>query len=555
MKKTAITLLLAAVAASAGAQTMYDALTFSENDYAGTARTLAMGNAFTALGGDLGSLSINPAGSAVAKYSQITVTPGMAISVNKANGTLAGNEDFPSSFGSTRRNTKGSFWMPNIGFTVNFDTHRTSGIKNVSIGVVANVSNTYKDGLYAKGLNTRSSFAGGMATMAYGFHPDNLSGSDAYDLYPADWQYILAYQSYMISPVEDGSTEYAGVTENIYRDADGKITGIEIPGSLNQTFGRSVKGNRYDYLINLGMNISDFIYIGANLGITSLRYSSEEYFIETPEEYSLFQTGFQKLSHNSVYKASGTGVYGKFGIIATPFGGLRIGAAIQTPTANMIKETWYSSASVVANSQNTGKSETPEGQYDYRLSSPMRFNVGAAYTFGGFAAVSADYEMCNYGKMRLTERQTADNSGFDAVNEDIRDFMGKSHMFRAGIEVKPVSQFAVRAGYGLTTAPDYWYFDEAGVRTKLPGSDIAKTHKYSFGLGYSSQGSFFMDLAVTAKKYAKEYIAPYVTAMLDNNGQIMTDENGIPVADYNTSPEILNRKWLWTATVTFGFRF
>ncbi|MDE5891154.1 MAG: hypothetical protein K2H10_09105, partial [Bacteroidales bacterium] len=134
MKKTAITFLLVAVTTSAGAQTMYDALTFSENDYVGTARTMAMGNAFTALGGDLGSLSINPAGSAVANYSQITITPGMAISVNKANGTLAPGEGFPSSFGSTIRNNSTGFLLPNLGFTVNFDTHRTSGVKNLTLG-------------------------------------------------------------------------------------------------------------------------------------------------------------------------------------------------------------------------------------------------------------------------------------------------------------------------------------------------------------------------------------------------------------------------------------
>ena len=59
-----------AASAGAGAQTMYDALTFSRNDYYGTAKSIAMGNAMTAVGGDLGSIGINPAGSAVYSYSQ-----------------------------------------------------------------------------------------------------------------------------------------------------------------------------------------------------------------------------------------------------------------------------------------------------------------------------------------------------------------------------------------------------------------------------------------------------------------------------------------------------
>lgn len=88
MKKTAITIGICLIVSSAAAQeTMHDALNFSENNYFGTARSVAMGNAFTALGGDLGGISINPAGSAVANYSQATITPSLNISVSSAQGT------------------------------------------------------------------------------------------------------------------------------------------------------------------------------------------------------------------------------------------------------------------------------------------------------------------------------------------------------------------------------------------------------------------------------------------------------------------------------------
>ena len=62
MRKAALIFLLTVAAAFPGhAQTAYDAFLFSESNYEGTARTVAMGNAFTALGGDLGSISLNPA--------------------------------------------------------------------------------------------------------------------------------------------------------------------------------------------------------------------------------------------------------------------------------------------------------------------------------------------------------------------------------------------------------------------------------------------------------------------------------------------------------------
>ena len=85
MKKILLAAAFIAATVSAGAQTMSDAINFSQNQYYGTARSMALGNAMTALGGDLGSIGINPAGSAVVPYGQFVITPGVTISaVNSA---------------------------------------------------------------------------------------------------------------------------------------------------------------------------------------------------------------------------------------------------------------------------------------------------------------------------------------------------------------------------------------------------------------------------------------------------------------------------------------
>ena len=70
MKKILTLILLAASASGLYAQGLYEGLIFSQNTYYGTARSMALGNAMTAVGGDLGSIVINPAGSAVSSYSQ-----------------------------------------------------------------------------------------------------------------------------------------------------------------------------------------------------------------------------------------------------------------------------------------------------------------------------------------------------------------------------------------------------------------------------------------------------------------------------------------------------
>ena len=548
MKKTAITLLLAGITASAGAQTMYDALNYSKSDYAGTARTVAMGNAFTALGGDLGAVTINPAGSAVARYSQVTVTPGVNISVNSATGTEASY-----GFEKNLRTSMARFTMPNFGFTINFDTHRTSGLKNWTLGFVANQTANWQDDLVAGGSNTRTSLAGSLASFANGYDVSALSADNAYDMIPvSDWRAIAALQSRVIglTPDTNISDEYLGVTENwsLVDNGDGtQHYEFGLGGAIDQTFGRRTLGNRYDYVINLGGNISDVVFIGANLGITSMRYSHEYYIRETAQDSDLFQTQFNSLTYNYGYDASGVGVYGKFGIIAVPVNGLRIGAAIQTPTSTSITETWRLSAGQTSYAEDyqSGSAESPEGEYTYRLISPFRFNVGAAYTFGSIGLVSVDYEMCNYKSMKFRETDTNDNSGFDTVNSDIRNNMGASHEVRAGVEIKPIPSLAIRAGYNFSTPaiPDDIEYENQYLWERIEGN----THSASLGLGYSSKGSFFADAAVRMTKYADTYIYPYDYYYLDGD-QPMVDTS-MP------TPVILSRRTLWNVLLTIGFRF
>lgn len=545
MKRALAVLILCGTAISVGAQTMYDALNFSRNDYLGTARSVAMGNAFTALGGDLGSITINPAGSAVASYSQFTITPALSISVNNATGMPFNGE--ANGFERNMRSNQTKFAMPNIGFGINFDTNRSRGLKSITVGVVANVTNTYQDNLFAKGSNRNSSFMGSLAAQTNGWHFNDLAMEDAYYDSSAPWNSILGWQAGLISVLPDIDDEYVGTSESFSKNNDG-IYDIRLSGPLDQVYGRSMKGSKYDYVVNLGMNFSDVIYVGANLGITSMEYVFNDYIREIAQDPSLFllefageegqpneQTYFKEMKFRNRYEATGVGVYGKFGIIARPFAGLRLGAAIQTPTSMMIKEYWQSeAASFYTDSKFNASGETPEGQYKYKLVSPFRFNIGAAYTFGKAAVLSADYEMCNYGAMRFKAIDTYDNSEFDdGVNGDIKTFMGASHMLRIGAEIKPVPSLALRAGYGLTTSPEQ-YYDENDIRKAVK----ANTHSVSAGIGYSTEGSFFADLALKASKYPNEYVTPY--------GDYLSD---MP------SPEILNRKWIFNVLLTLGFRF
>ena len=228
---------------------------------------------------------------------------------------------------------------------------------------MVNTSNSWNEDLYAAGTNSTTSFMGSMAAGATnnGYLGSELNRNDAYDYYP--WSSVVGYQSGMISTFGGYDDEYVGASELIFDNGD-----IVLGGDIDQTYGRRVSGGKYDYVFNLGANISDFIYLGANIGISTLDYTYDEYFKEAaidPADFDIaLDNGehmyFSQMKYRYYYDAEGSGAYAKIGAIITPGFGLRIGAAVQTPIVNSIVERW----------QYTGSTEFTSSKYNgyaYRL--------------------------------------------------------------------------------------------------------------------------------------------------------------------------------------------
>ncbi len=543
MKRIILTAAVFAAGLSAAAQDFTDALRYSENEYEGTARTMAMGNAFTALGGDMGSLGINPAGSAVARHSQFTVSLGPNITIGTARGTEL--PDGETAFGKSLRKTGTKFSLPNLGGMVNFSTGRSRGLKNWSMGFVVNNTRSYNEDFTARGTNYRTSAFGALAVRAdgLGYTADELGASDVYDkIYVSDWDVATAYQSGAVWNVDDKS--FAGITE--YTDSEGNPT-LGASG-LDQRYGRTRTGTKSDFVYNLGFNISDVFYFGANIGVTSASYTHNEFMREdaiSPDDFDVTftdadgvstTTHFTSAKSTYVYDADATGVYGKFGFILTPWRGLRLGAAIQTPTAITVEEKiTYGAEGNYENSRYSGNARC-EGEFKYNLKAPLRANFGAAYTFGRYGLFSIDYELANYRKMRFSDPETSDDSEFDG-NSQIYDLCGVQHYLRLGAEVKPTDVFSVRLGYTLKTNGQTYEYDYDGK--SLMKAPHANVHTAALGLGFSS-GAFFADFAAVGYFYPAEYIRPY--------------------GDYNIangvwSPEIRYRRNLVKVVATLGVRF
>ena len=538
MKKILAAAFLFAMALQAGAQSWTDALDFSDNDYLGTARSVGMGNAMTAVGGDLGSITFNPAGSAVASYSQFTITPGLNFSTVTAQGSLVDNETGELvGFEDKYRTRFGRLGMPNFGVMLAYDTRNRSGLKRVTFGIVGNVTRNYTNWLRATGTNGNTTLAGSLASQADGYPSSVLSSFDQNEV---GWEVVTGYRSGLFGDING---RYVGLTEALGPN------GVENIGKIGQYYGLKRTGSKYDLLMNFGLDFNDRFYLGANLGLVTIDYRSDE----TRSEQALagvdYDNGFESLRMRYALRDVGSGVYMKVGFIARPTDGLRIGAAIQTPTLFDIREVYQLEGQSVANNKEMVKS-SPKDEWFYRLKSPFRANVGVAYTIAKMALLSADYEYTDYSGMKLSPSfDEAYYYDFSDQNLDIKDFTGAVHALRLGAEIKPAPQLALRVGYNLTTGAQYNTLSDSGQVVSLSDQERKEQIRtaVSFGIGYSSPGSFFMDAAVRFQYLPNEYFTPYWYYVREN-GNLYTDANVV-------TPEICSQSAVCNALLTLGWRF
>lgn len=545
MKRLYTIILMVAAVVPAAAQNWQDALLFSENVYGGTARTVGMGNAVTAVGGDPGTLIFNPAGSAVAAYSQFSLTPALTFSSASATGTILEGDSQPIGFGDQYRTGYMRLKMPNLSYITSMDTGRRRGLKRYAFGFSLNSTNNFTSRFNAAGVNVDNSFAASLASSADGYSEYALGNQDWYES-SALWRDMVGYRSGMISGVEGMDGAYIALTE--VRDEAGNF---RLAAPVFQKYGRQTNGYKSDFLLNFALNFSDRFYMGANLGFTNLNYNQVEYWQESPANENEFPTigyadgataRFTSLLMQYNYRASGTGLYLKAGILWRPFPSLRLAAAVQTPTVMHITERYGYKGQVSLSGKAYPSSSSPEDQWSYVLREPLRFNAGLAFSLGTLAVLSADYEMVNYGANRFaidtSEEVGFVESTFYEQNKEIQQVLGISHMLRAGLEVKVLPAVSLRAGYNLTTGAERDY------------ASLLK-HAFSLGAGYSSGGHFYMDAAIRLRTVPSEYLIPYYYYYAPNAGNYQDKY----VLDSILTPEIEVRSFLADALLTLGWRF
>lgn len=168
MKRTLIILVVFITAlAGSRAQTIDEALWYSRIFYGGSARFQAMGGAFTALGGDLSVLSQNPAGLALYRSMELSLSPQMYY-----NNSLAEYNDTETSDYSYKFNlNQAGFVFPLI------SSDNVGGLAALNVGYAYNRTNNFNANTVIRGVNNNSSMADYWANQASGTPYTELGGA------------------------------------------------------------------------------------------------------------------------------------------------------------------------------------------------------------------------------------------------------------------------------------------------------------------------------------------------------------------------------------------
>lgn len=516
---TAILGLLATFAAQS--QSIYDALRFSNNDYEGTARGVAMGNAFTALGGDMGAITINPASSGVYLYNEFTITPAVTNAVDRSH-----------YLGSDTKADRTRFTLSNVGGVSSFKTGRNTGLVSFNMGVVANQTSNYSTRSFVSGRQTLTSKLGSMAAAMSNsnIYCDDMTISSSDPTYPfygtnALWEEVLAWNTALVETIYDDYT-YVGATENILSENGQDI--IVLGGPLTQSYLQETTGYKQDITLNFGGNISHKLYFGINFTMQTLWYDKFQKLSEKGENPDDFQTEFEEFTHTYRESTNGIGFNIKAGIIYRPVAGLRLGATISTPTWTRLKNENFETMDARVYQEHYYE-ESPLNVFQYDITSPLRWGLGVAYTFGSVALISIDYENTNYGSIKFktdNSMHPADVEYYNKANSAIRTNFKRVNNVRAGMEIKPVQQLSLRFGYNYYDSSEK-YFD----------GDI---HYASAGIGFTTKSNIFMDLAYRQQcNWLSEDYELYDTQYIP----------GLPET-------LVNSKYMnWKLLFTFGCRF
>jgi hypothetical protein len=293
-----------------------------------------------------------------------------------------------------------------------------------------------------------------------------------------------------------------------------------------------------EFDFNISGNIKNRLFLGLSVGVHNVNFKSMANYYEDVR-YNISRTlefdptsdteaDYDKLTANYPYaletvnerKITGSGANIKFGAIWRPIetSPFRIGLYVHTPTwYRLSQDIWQD----VYTDSKKGTYTVQEHVYnEYRLSTPWKFGASLGHTFSNIVAIGATYEYAKYSSINTADEFSNDDR---AVNYNTKESLKGVHTLKLGVEVKPVPDVAIRAGYNYQSAiyskeNGYKNYEEhthdsyycAAFYTSNDYTNWGGTNRLTFGLGFALTKNINLDLSYQYAFQKGEY-HPYAT--------------------------------------------
>lgn len=449
-----------------------DLLRYSQLTFGGTARFMGLSGAFGALGGDFGSLSVNPAGIGLYRNSEFSLTPavtGVRVESNYL-GNVSSGQAYP-------------FNIASGGIVLSSDLTRKNPDnkwKRVNFAFGINRLNDYNSETYFSGYNNSNSLTEYYAEQAN--QNDGTSPFEITSAYP--FGAGLFYQTYLINPDVSDS--------NFYSSA---IAG----GNIQQSGYLSQQGSTSEYLFSIGSNYNDRLLIGMSLGMPSIRYSSVLSFTESDDNNA--HSDFNSFTNYNALSTSGNGFNAKFGATYIFNEFIRAGAAVHTPTYYWMHDSYSATVSSDLNSVGQRDWSSPQGSFNYDMITPWRAVGSIAAYYKKYGFISLDYEVVDYSSMNYQFKRSVspdEKAVESSLNQTIDNKYAVASNVRVGAEFA-YEMFRVRGGVAYYGSP--FETGQANVN-----NDFSRK-SFSAGVGVRGAKAFF-DVGLVHTN-SNEFYQPY----------------------------------------------
>lgn len=487
MKKAVILVALFMSGIHIQAQTHQEALRYSDSHVMGTARSAGMSNAFGALGADISTLSVNPAGLGVYRSFDFS----FSFDLGMREMTSYQFADFDGSSSTKRADAAGNFNLNSIGFVAPYKKYKEGDWKRTSIGFAYNKTNIFRSNTTLRGYNSHSSMTDVFLAYAEGQHHADLN----------PFFEGLAFESYLIDPVTDTTGNWL----------QGQYTTFAGGAGVEQYKYTETSGSMGEFAFSYAGSYKEQLYLGATLGFNSLDYVQKSVYYEGD-----YQDTSSGVSHFIWYEnlyTTGGGVNLKLGAILRANDQLRLGLAWHSPTFYSLQDEWSAEVDathhLIAADTSISK-KSPVGMYAYELITPMKVITSAALVLNKQLILSADLEFVDYTSMQLSDMGSM---SFEAENEEIKTLYTNTFNGRFGAELN-LSPFVIRGGYAFYGNPLAQHDDE--LMADDPYEDQYRNERQSYSIGLGKRNTYhYIDFAYTFTEQAATewmYNAAFVPA-------------------------------------------